>query len=677
MTADQNFSTSPLAARPARNVPRLAAAALAALVAIVYARTFSAPFVFDDLTAIRDNATIRHLWPPGAVLSPPISTTAGGRPVVNLTLALNYSVSGLDPWSYHALNLLIHAGVGLLLFGIVRQTLARLASRGSPAQSETWLALTATALWLLHPLQTESVTYVIQRAESLMAFFYLLTLYAFIRSLASSVPRCWLGFSFASCLLGMATKEVMVSAPLVVFLYSRTFVTGSMREAWRRHGGFVVALAGTWLLLGWLVLGTQGRGGSAGFNAGVTPWSYALTQCGALVHYVALACWPHPLILDYGTDLVTRVSDAALPAAAVIAALAATGWALVRRPAVGFAGVWFFALLAPTSSFVPVATQSIAEHRMYLPLAALVVTAVVGAHRRIGSAALWCGLAVALAFTLLTWRRNADYQSVLALWTDTVAKRPDNARAHCSLADALAATGRTTEAAASYATSLRLDPTGLEAHDGLGALLLEAGRADEARTHFETALRLEPDETEAHNRRGALLARAGRADEALPHFQEALKRQPARADFRTNYGAALLQLGRKDEAVAEFEAALRLRPDFAEAHSDLALVLLQSGRLSEAAAHYAAVLRTTPRDPVAHGNLGFIALQNGHAEEAVSHYRAVVLVSADEPGAHVNLGHALLRAGRPLEARVEYEAALRVEPDNVAARDGLARLRGR
>jgi Flp pilus assembly protein TadD len=89
------------------------------------------------------------------------------------------------------------------------------------------------------------------------------------------------------------------------------------------------------------------------------------------------------------------------------------------------------------------------------------------------------------------------------------------------------------------------------------------------------------------------------------------------------------------------------------------------------------VLRATPRDPVAHGNLGFIALQNGHAEEAVSHYRAVVLVSADEPGAHVNLGHALLRAGRPLEARVEYEAALRLEPDNAAARDALARLRGR
>ena len=677
MSAEQNSSPHPPAAPLVRHMPWVAAAALAALVAVVYARTFSAPFVFDDLTAIRDNATIRHLWPPGAVLSPPISTTAGGRPVVNLTLALNYAISGLAPWSYHALNLLIHAGVGLLLFGIVRQTLARLSSRGSPAASETWLALTAAALWLLHPLQTESVTYVVQRAESLMAFLFLLTLYAFIRSLAPSAPRCWLGLSFAACLLGMATKEVMVSAPLLVLLYSRTFVTGSMREAWRRHGGFVAALAGTWLLLGWLVVGTEGRGGSAGFNAGVTPWSYALTQCGALVHYVALACWPHPLILDYGTDLVTRVSDVALPAVAVIAALAATGWALVRRPALGFAGAWFFALLAPTSSFVPVATQSIAEHRMYLPLAALVVMAVVVAHRRIGSIALWCGLAVALAFALLTWRRNGDYQNALSLWADTVAKRPDNARAHCSLADALTTAGRTTEAAASYAMSLRLDPTGIEAHDGLGALLLEAGRVDEARTHFEIALRLEPDETEAQNRRGALLARAGQADGALPHFQAALKRQPERADFHTNYGAALLQLGRADEAVAEFETALRLRPDFAEAHSDLALVLLQSGRLPEAAAHYEAVLRATPRDPVAHGNLGYIALQQGRAAEAVSHYRAVVQVSADEPGAHVNLGHALLRAGRPPEARVEYETALRLEPDNAAARDALARLRGR
>jgi Flp pilus assembly protein TadD len=468
-----------------------------------------------------------------------------------------------------------------------------------------------------------------------------------------------------------------VTVPLLVFLYSRTFVTGSWREAWRRHGGFTAALAGTWLLLGWLVVETQGRGGSAGFNAGVTPWSYALTQCGALVRYVALACWPHPLILDYGTELVTRAVDAALPAAAVGAALAATGWALVRRPVLGFAGAWFFALLAPTSSFVPIATEPIAEHRMYLPLAALVAVAVVAVHRHLRSIGLWCGLAVVLAFGLLTWRRNDDYQNAVALWTDTVAKRPDNARAHCSLGAALAAAGRTTEAAASYAMCLRLDPTAIEAHDGLGGLLLESDRADEARTHFEIALRLEPDETEAENRRGALLARAGRADEALPHFQVALKRLPERADFHTNYGAALLQLGRVDEAVAEFEAALRLRPDFTEAHSDLALVLLQSGHLTDAAAHYAAVLREVPHDPVAHGNLGYIALQQGRAEEAVSHYREVVQVSAVEPGAHVNLGHALLRAGRPREAQAEYEAALRLEPGNAAARDALARLRGR
>ena len=665
---------SPPAAPAPRDWSWLAGIALGVLVAAAYAGTFSAPFGFDDLGAINDNASIRHLWEPGVVLSPPISATVGGRPVLNLTLALNYAISGLDPWSYHALNLLIHAGAGLLLFGVVRRTLARVAGRDAPVAHDTGLACAAAALWLLHPLQTESVTYVIQRAESLMAFFYLLTLYAFVRSLEAQAPRRWLGLSFAACLLGMATKEVMVTAPVLVFLYSWSLVTGSVRESWRRHGGFVAALAGTWLLLGWLVVATQGRGGSAGFNAGVTPWSYALTQCGALVRYFSLACWPHPLVLDYGTNLVTRIGAAALPAAAIVSGLVGTGWALVRRPPLGFAGACFFLLLAPTSSFVPIATEPMAEHRMYLPLAALIVMAVVAAERRAGAVAVWGGVLVALALGLLTWQRNHDYRSALAIWTDTVAKRPDNARAHCSLGSALAAAGRPDEAEASFATSLRLDPNELEAHDRLGALLLESGRAEEARVQFEAALRLEPDEAEAENRRGALLARAGRAEEALPHFRTALKRQPERAGFHTNYGAALLQLGRADEAVAEFEAALRLRPDFTEARSDLALVLLQSGRLTEAAAHYAAVLRALPHDPVAQGNLGYIALQQGRADEAVSHYREVVQIEPDDAGARVNLGHALVRAGNVREARVEYEAALRLDPDNAAAREALARL---
>jgi len=139
----------------------------------VYSRTFSVPFLFDDGPAIVDNRTIRHL---STAFWPAPDTTAGGRPILNLSLAINYAISGTAVWSYHALNLAIHVLAGLTLFGIVRRTLA---PRAGSAASLT--AFSAALLWTLHPLQTESVTYIVQRAESLMGLFYLLTLYCFIR----------------------------------------------------------------------------------------------------------------------------------------------------------------------------------------------------------------------------------------------------------------------------------------------------------------------------------------------------------------------------------------------------------------------------------------------------------------------------------------------------------------
>ncbi len=318
-----------------------------------YGRTFPVPLLFDDFAAILDNPTIRH-W--GSVFSPPVNTTAGGRPILNATLAFNYAVSGTAVWSYHALNLAIHVLCGLTLFGIVRRALASLGN-----QSATPIAFSAALIWILHPLQTESVTYIIQRAESLMGLFYLLTLYLFIRGAESDgrgLP--WFVLSFAACLLGMATKEVMASAPLVVFLYDRTFIAGSFREAWRRRWRVYAALGSTWLLLGFLVLSMNGRGGSAGLGSGVSSWVYALTQLSAIVHYLRLCFFPHPLVLDYGGLLEVRTARL-LPCALVVAfLLAATVWVLVRHPAVGFLGFCFFAILAPSSSFIPVATETIA-----------------------------------------------------------------------------------------------------------------------------------------------------------------------------------------------------------------------------------------------------------------------------------------------------------------------------
>ncbi len=479
----------------------IVAAALAA-----YHNSFSGPFVFDDGPSITENPTIRHLGNLGEVLNPPSGGyTVSGRPIVNLTLAVNYALGGLNPRGYHALNLLIHILAGLTLFGIARRTLARMRN-----ENATNLSFCIALIWTLHPLQTESVTYVIQRAESLMGVFYLLTLYFFIRS-TEAFQASGLRFqvlSVAACLCCVATKEVSVSAPLIVLLYDRTFVSGTFRAALRRRG-YYAGLALTWVVLAWLASGTGTRGETAGANLGMHLGAYWLTQFKAIAHYLRLSAWPSSLVLDYGTDLVASASQV-VPAIVLVTALAAgTAACLLRngvRPpeskitpffasggpppgsgirALGFAGAFFFAVLAPTS-LVPVVVQVMAEHRMYLALVPPVSVAVVGGFglfRRLltkaGSSAdparLWVLLCVAAAAALgfRTERRNDDYGSELSLWGSTAAESPANARAQYNIGLALSAAADWSGAIEHYRRALQIVPDYVEAQNNLAKALTQ------------------------------------------------------------------------------------------------------------------------------------------------------------------------------------------------------------
>jgi protein O-mannosyl-transferase len=567
---------------------------LAALAA--YHNCFTAPFLMDDVPSITQNPTILHLWPLWGPLSPPRDEgmPVQGRPVPNFTLAINYALGGVAPWGYHAVNLAVHILAGLTLFGIVRRTLLSPGLRGRFGAVAMQLALTVAVIWTVHPLQTEAVTYVVQRAESLMGLFYLLTLYCFIRGVESGTPGRWYALSVTACLLGMGSKEVMVSAPLMVLLYDWMFLAGNFREAWTRRWRLYVGLAGTWILLGYLVAKTGNRGGSAGFGTEVAPWDYALTQCGAIVHYLKLSVWPHPLVFDYGTATVNQVGQA-LPYALVLLALAGgTVIALWRRRVIGFLGVWFFAILAPSSSVVPVSTQTMAEHRMYLPLAAVVTLVVMGIHALIGRRSVVVLLGLAVALGLLTVRRNEDYRTEISIWNDTVGKCPDNARAHTNLGLALLKAGHLPEAIAQGEEALRLRPHYARAHYNLGLALWQARQLPEAIGHYDEALRIDPDFVEAHVNLGIALSQVGSNQEALAHFMEALRLSPDSPEVHCNLGFFLLQTGKVQEAIDHFEQALRIEPDYVQAHFNLALALEKLGRTPEAIEHYRQALKLRP-----------------------------------------------------------------------------------
>ena len=637
------------------------AAAIALVVATLaaYQNSLFGPFIFDDTMAITDNPTIRDLGRIGEVLSPPPAGSVGSRPLINLSLAVNYAISGLNPWSYHVGNVAIHLLAGLALFGIVRRTLLI-------PHSTSW-AFAAALLWTLHPLQTESVTFVIQRTECLMGLFYLLTLYCFIRytkgrsafAKASSFAgasadrsadeegggRGWACLAVVCCLLGMASKEVMVSAPLIVLLYDRTFVAGSFRLAWQRRRAVYLGLAATWIPLAyWVVATGANRGGAAGFGTSISWWIYGLTQCRAILHYLRLFLWPHPLVIDYGDGVVGSVLAAMPQALAVLLLLVGTLVALRRRPALGFLGAWFFLILAPSSSIVPLATQTMAEHRMYLPLAALVILFALGVAAWLGRRGFPVLLILAAVLGFLTASRNEDYRSAVSIWTDTLAHNPLSSRAHNNLAVALAE--------------------------------IPGGQA-QAIAHYEAALRLRPDSIEAHNNLGKALARIhGRQSEAIAQYEAALRLNPNYVEAHYDLAVSLAEIpGRQSEAIAQYEAALRLKPDYIEAHDSLANTLAgMPGRQPEAIAHYEVALRLKPDYVEAHNNLAnLLARIPGRLPEAIAHYEAALRLAPDSPATHNNLANALVGIpGRQAEAIVHYQAAVRLRPDYVEARYNLA-----
>ena len=655
----------------------LAAASLVALATLAaYYNCYRVPFVYDDQFAIRENATIRHLRPAwDALLEPPADTTVGGRPVANLTLAINYALSGTGAWSYHALNVLIHVLGALTLLGIVRRTLAGPALGGRFAGDSVALSLAVALLWSLHPLQTECVTYVVQRVESLMGLFYLLTLYCFIRSVGSPRPTWWQVSSAAACLLGMATKEVMATAPFMVLLYDRTFVAGTFRDAWRLRRGFYLALAATWLPLAALVATTGwSRGGSAGFGAGVSAWDYWLTQLGAIARYAGLCVWPRPLVFDYGPFRVRGVAEVLPYALFVLLLAAATLAALRRRPALGFLGAWFLLILAP-SSVVPVATQSMAEHRMYLPLAAVVAAAVLGIHA-IGGRRSWPALGLlALGLGFMTARRNEVYGSELSLWTDTVAKRPDNANARNNLGLALVRAGRIPEAIRQYRAALEMQPAYPGVLNNLGTALDRLGRTPEAIGCYEAALRLEPGFAAAHYNLARALERTGRTEEAVGQFKEALRIRPDYADGHSDLGEALFRGGRVPEAIGQFEAALRIKPDDPRAHFNLGNALVQAGRIPEAIGSYEEALRIQPDLAEASNNLGVLLCRIGRVPEGIERIEAAIRAQPDFAQAHFSRGMAMLQAGRRDEAAAEFGKVLELRPNDPPAQRMLEVIR--
>lgn len=412
------------------------------LTCLAYSNSFEGEFVMDDQSEIEENPAMRTLLPPWRAMF--VGHRMPARPLPYLTFAIDHAIWGDDPFGYHITNLAMHIGASLALFGFVRLSLLAPRLGGRYADRASVIALVIAAAWAVHPLQTQAVTYVYQRIESLTGMLSLIALYAFARASAAGYDRRWLGICTFSTAAAMASKESAVVLPLLIATYD-WLLTGTGSTGFKQRRGFYVGLACTWMILAVVLVSQAGKYGE--FHEPVhRPLAYLLTQPRVILHYIRLATIPSPLCFDYVWRTAETVGEFLPSFCWLLVPVIATLVAAARGRPVAWLGIAFFLTLAPTSSIMPVVALA-AEHRMYLPLAAFVAALVLGVDQLVrrcsssfghGRAVAAIALAAACcwigALATVTHARNAVYAMPGGIWRDVLSKQLPSTRALWNLA---------------------------------------------------------------------------------------------------------------------------------------------------------------------------------------------------------------------------------------------------
>jgi tetratricopeptide (TPR) repeat protein len=469
-----------------------------------------------------------------------------------------------------------------------------------------------------------------------------------------------------------------------------------LRTRWPLYAG----LAATWLVL--LALVWPGpRARVAGFSSGVSPWTYLLNQADMITRYLRLAVWPRSLVAFYGWPLPLALGDVLPQTLLVVGLLALAGAALARHPPLGFAGAWFFVILAPTSSVIPISTEVGAERRMYLPLVAFIALALVAAswawakantafQRRTGRGpARWAGpvalTLVCLALAAATMARNREYGSRVSIARTIVERRPTSIARHI-LGEQLLAAGNRAEAIDELRRAV---PGNSKARHTLAVALLNEGKADEVIEQLRAFLQtvnppqppvprwLEPTRGEvisSHEMMGRAFLLQKDWPAAIDELRRVVSMAPANADARRLLAGTLFGQRAYGEAAMQYGEYLRLRPADLEALGNYGVALIATDQLEDALKAFRRAVDVDPRSAAARRNLATLLFDLRVVDEAHLHAREAVALDPGSAAAHDLLGRTLTLQGKLDEARREFERALEIDPGYSDAREDLQRL---
>jgi protein O-mannosyl-transferase len=568
---------------------------------IAYSNSFTKVFLLDDIPWISANDRIKDFSAYVASMK--------SRPVIAASFYLDYRIHQLNLFGYHLANLGIHIAAALALFGLVRRTLLLQSWDGRFAASAHWFAFAVALIWVVHPLHTQAVTYIIQRCESLMGLFFLLTIYCVVRAVESKRPWAWYLASWTCCLLGAGSKEVMVTILPVLLCFDRYFIaswTEMLKRRWWYYLG-LVAIWGVPFVVSTLPSVVEADPtASAGFGIPhLRPPVYWMTQASILLYYLRLCVLPYPQSFLYrGWRPTVDVEDFWPAGIALTLIFIAVLWLSWRRHWVGFLGLWFFGILSITS-IVPLLDVAF-EHRLYLPLAAVSALVVFGGYGLIHWAARdplakWIAAAalaaIVIALTVTTFRRNEDYRSSDVMW--------------------------------------------------------------------RSVIQLYPDDHESMNNLAVGLETAEKYDEAIEYFEKC----PSNLPGMSIYGMLLCRLDRPEDGLRAMNALLaavgnKPQPDdprgvlrFSTRNCDLGKVYFIQGDLEASERHFKNAVEGAPKQAMGYLGLALIRNEQKRPTEADELYRAGIALDQKAPISCIELARFMLN-GYPRPSQFTRKEAL-------------------
>jgi hypothetical protein len=494
----------------------VALALLVIVTAAAYSNTLNSSFHLDDKSNIWNNPSVfmREITLE-TLYDATFNSYTRTRPVANVTFALNYYFHNLNLPGYHITNIFIHIATGIFLYFLLKATLSLPTLRDNfDRQGPMIIAFITATIWLLHPLQTQSVTYVVQRMNSMFAMFYILAMLLYVKGrLTTGTKNRW--FLYGGCLLSfilsLGSKELAATLPIFIFLYEWYFLQDlrSIRSISRRQW-FMLALA----LLVFVGLAFFYVGGdpikslltNEISGREFTRWERFLTETRVVLMYISLIFFPHLSRLNLDYDFPLSHSPAA-PPVTLLAIAVLVGMALVavlitkRQRLYSFCIIWFLGNLVIESSFVPL--ELVFEHRTYLPSTFFLLLAVVPLYRLLfKNRKVFYTICAVILVTLpiLTYERNKVWKDNMTLWLDCLKKSPNKYRVHWNVAHEYGRLWKTDKAIHHLRKTLKLRPNVIKPRIPLALMLARKGRYQEAIIELNILLSMDPGNTEAQNK---------------------------------------------------------------------------------------------------------------------------------------------------------------------------------